>query len=917
MYFQQTKLSKSEWEYCEIPVSQEEKKILNLIKDGYYDINIKYNDNKTLIQHMKIQYTPAIENYLYVKYFKKMVDEMVSKTTIKNPKLNEFINTNFTKNKQSSKADLIRLSNLDLNIEKHSKNIFEFVLLEFCKNIYNNNNNNNNNNKNIKKYNLKTKNNDNDDKTTLLSYNIYNLIQLKKSLMINLNSWVEKFVNLVIDMFIENKEKITDMTKEIFHYSPQFIEKNKYILKYENKTLYDHQKQLFSLFIKPTSSSPSLPPRESENKSSKLVFYTAPTGTGKTLSPLGLSNQYKIIYICASRHIGLAFAKNAISIDKKVAFAFGCETSNDIRLHYFSAKDYEINRKSGGIYKVDNSNGEKVEIMICDVASYIIAMYYMLSFNKEKDCIMYWDEPTISLDATTPHPLHETIHNIWKNNSISNIILSCATLPTQLELLDVIEDYSMKFNNAEIHTINSYECKKTISLINKDKYTILPHLFFENYSDIIETVKNCKNNKTILRYFDLKEIVHFVEYILSIESSINKEYLSIENYFQSIENITMNNIKIYYLDILASIDSNQWNNIYNTLKREHKQYWDNGSSGSSGGGPLKKINSLEEKRNDTTYNSTTTQQFTRLLSFQEPSKNNSTLGSTIGTGTGTETQGASQQNTEGILLTTVDAHTLTDGATIFFAEDVEKIGRFMIHQSKIPEKILSNITEKIIKNRKNQEQIENLLNTKDDKIGKDCEKVRKMEKDILSPEIKYLMNTVDILKNEIKSISLEQSYIPNTNHHQMIWWDHDKIIPNAFISNIDENTIKEVMELDITTQMKLLLLMGIGVFSNQENTRYTEIMKKLVFEEKLYLIIANSDFIYGMNYQMCHSFFGRDLKNMTQQKIIQAIGRIGRGNIQQEYTIRIRDDEVFRKLFLPQEINTEAENMCRLFSSND
>ena len=517
MYFQQTKLSKSEWEYCEIPVSQEEKKILNLIKDGYYDINIKYNDNKTLIQHMKIQYTPAIENYLYVKYFKKMVDEMVSKTTITNPKLNEFINTNFTKNKQSSKADLIRLSNLDLNIEKHSKNIFEFVLLEFCKNIYNNNNNNNNNNKNIKKYNLKTKNNDNDDKTTLLSYNIYNLIQLKKSLMINLNSWVEKFVNLVIDMFIENKEKITDMTKEIFHYSPQFIEKNKYILKYENKTLYDHQKQLFSLFIKPTSPSPSLPPRESENKSSKLVFYTAPTGTGKTLSPLGLSNQYKIIYICASRHIGLAFAKNAISIDKKVAFAFGCETSNDIRLHYFSAKDYEINRKSGGIYKVDNSNGEKVEIMICDVASYIIAMYYMLSFNKEKDCIMYWDEPTISLDATTPHPLHETIHNIWKNNSISNIILSCATLPTQLELLDVIEDYSMKFNNAEIHTINSYECKKTISLINKDKYTILPHLFFENYSDIIETVKNCKNNKTILRYFDLKEIVHFVEYILSIE----------------------------------------------------------------------------------------------------------------------------------------------------------------------------------------------------------------------------------------------------------------------------------------------------------------------------------------------------------------------------------------------------------------
>jgi hypothetical protein len=56
---------------------------------------------------------------------------------------------------------------------------------------------------------------------------------------------------------------------------------------------------------------------------------------------------------------------------------------------------------------------------------------------------------------------------------------------------------------------------------------------------------------------------------------------------------------------------------------------------------------------------------------------------------------------------------------------------------------------------------------------------------------------------------------------------------------------------------------------------------------------------------------------MTQQKIIQAIGRIGRGNIQQEYTIRIRDDEIFNHLFLPPQRNVEAENMCLLFSSLD
>jgi hypothetical protein len=52
---------------------------------------------------------------------------------------------------------------------------------------------------------------------------------------------------------------------------------------------------------------------------------------------------------------------------------------------------------------------------------------------------------------------------------------------------------------------------------------------------------------------------------------------------------------------------------------------------------------------------------------------------------------------------------------------------------------------------------------------------------------------------------------------------------------------------------------------------------------------------------------------MTQQKIIQAMGRIGRSNIQQEYTIRFRDEGLMARLFLPTEGgNMEAINMGRL-----
>ena len=57
----------------------------------------------------------------------------------------------------------------------------------------------------------------------------------------------------------------------------------------------------------------------------------------------------------------------------------------------------------------------------------------------------------------------------------------------------------------------------------------------------------------------------------------------------------------------------------------------------------------------------------------------------------------------------------------------------------------------------------------------------------------------------------------------------------------------------------------------------------------------------------------KDLKEMTQQKTIQAMGRIGRNQTQQEYTIRFRDDNMLHQLFKPPVENKEAVVMCRLF----
>ena len=174
-----------------------------------------------------------------------------------------------------------------------------------------------------------------------------------------------------------------------------------------------------------------------------MVLYIAPTATGKTLSPIGLAEQYRIIFVCAARHVGLALAKSAISAGRKIALAFDCKDAEDVRLHYSAAKDFTRDRRSGAIRKVDNSVGDLVEIMICDIKSYLPAMYYMKAFNEMEDINVYSDEPTITMDYEE-HPFHEIIQNNWSKNLIPNIVLSSATLPKQGEIIDVISDYRGK-----------------------------------------------------------------------------------------------------------------------------------------------------------------------------------------------------------------------------------------------------------------------------------------------------------------------------------------------------------------------------------------------------------------------------------------------------------------------------------------
>jgi hypothetical protein len=874
----QVKLTRAEWNNIEIPVSDTEKQVMDLILKGYYDINLKTNKTQSLYSLTKIEQTPENEVFLYRKYFEPVIQQIIRKyTTSESPfwgfdpvPLGTSSSSSGKNLKKMKSIDLLRIQNLETNIERNRDTVFEFLLIDYCKNTC--------------KYLGREK--------TQYSFYLYTLIQIKKSTIAAINAHVLQFVNLVITT-VESTVRLQDVIQNAY----AFIEKNPSLLKYEDMHLYDHQKELFTVCKDPAP---------------KLVLYVAPTGTGKTLSPIGLAQEYRVIFVCVARHIGLALAKSAISMGQEIAIGFGCETADDIRLHYYAAVDYTKDWRSGGIRKVDNSNGSKVRLMICDVKSYLTAMNYMLAFNPEERVITFWDEPIMTMDYAE-HELHEVIHRNWTENRISKLVLSCATLPREDEIIDTVMDFKSRFMGARVHNIQSYDCRKSIPILLKSGICALPHLLYDQtqYDELQRCVLHCNLNKTMLRYFDLSEIVRFVTYVMDAHIDCIPAQYRIEHSFETISEITMNSLKVYYLQLLSAIPADIWPamSVYmrlNTRSKFQDPTLDGAATSAGCGLGLKKAVSLDS-----------------AVANTNPA-------------------------TAGILATTKDAHTLTDGPTIFLCEEIKKIGNFYIQQSSIPAIEFDKIMAKILHNSTLSEKIARLEKQMEDISGKTegGEKIgggdssgektrmcnRKTDIDKGSRGGKGASKTsaetsetfallhikrqeLDALRRSIKYIALDPEYVPNTKTHQEKWTA--RITENAFVPRIDESVVKEIMSLQIENYLKILLLLGIGLFFKEANPRYLEIIKQLADEQYLFMIIASSDYIYGTNYQFCNGFIGKDLTCMTQQKTIQAMGRIGRNNIQQSYSIRFRDDAMVERLFrkIPIAENLEVTNMTRLFCS--
>ena len=270
----QVKLSKAEWTGIEVPVSDNEKMILQVIIDGFSNCNIKYNNNKSLFQLMKMTNDgEEIHSYFFKEYFVKEIDATLAyihkkgkpaKKSDKSDKKGEkegkkgkekdkkenkgkgegkgeqvsllspeesalcarleqwkVDNMDESSIKKMKKGDIIRIEHMNEQILVQRPYIFEYVLMDFCHKIL------------ISLL----------QSTNEYGFYLYTLLQFRKNSIANINTIVTHYVNFVIDLATSR----TDLMY-VFSRSYEFIEKNKYLLNYEDIQLFSHQKQLFSIF---------------------------------------------------------------------------------------------------------------------------------------------------------------------------------------------------------------------------------------------------------------------------------------------------------------------------------------------------------------------------------------------------------------------------------------------------------------------------------------------------------------------------------------------------------------------------------------------------------------------------------------------------------------------------------------------
>ena len=160
---------------------------------------------------------------------------------------------------------------------------------------------------------------------------------------------------------------------------------------------------------------------------------------------------------------------------------------------------------------------------------------------------------------------------------------------------------------------------------------------------------------------------------------------------------------------------------------------------------------------------------------------------------------------------------------MFLTENIDNVVKFIVHKSGLKGTQLDSIEQNITFNEKINDtikslerEVEELIASKSNSDADDNKKSNTEIKINQSTIIYKIYQKINSLNSQLKYISLPYEFIPNTLDH------YNKYVNNieyhnsdVYTSSIDDDTIMTIMKLTIDIKYKITLLMGIGLFIDE------------------------------------------------------------------------------------------------------
>ena len=670
---------------------------------------------------------------------------------------------------------------------------------------------------------------------------LINIVDFKK---INSNTNNELSRQLLIDFNekVDLLKKFNVTIYEIANRNPKLIHFAKYdnIISLEHIKPYESQKQVMETLI-------------DNFNNGVLIYYKTVQGGGKTSLILTImaylrqiNSNIKLIFCCAKQleaiklyigriiynfegKIGIGTATTDISDDGKKSYyykitnSYKCEKFKNDPLHgdRYKNKDFKLR------YNINKI--KCCEILICDY----LTTYLLLQENSEllvdedkSEYLLFFDEPTFECDKLIKKTLGKKvlIDNDVKNNLINNELSNEYLIANTTKFMSKILYYAPK------HTILS-----SATLPNKNTYAELVEHLKTKYNDLVD--KEIISNKIIigcmLKDFDNNLIIPHINCnnFNDLENFINKikENPLVGKFYTLVYLINLNEfLKQYNLNIdLGQIETFNHDVILENI--------------------LILFNIIVTNNNIVDYNAFKN---INIYPSNECNKYNSNIDPTF-------------NKIDFSKILTRHAYKYVGGTLIATAEPLEFVKTHFypivnIIKKKLNIENIGDEYEQYLQRKKlNELEIDRLeLNAKKNKEGVDN-------------------NDLEIFSNN--NLKFNKMFEINTEQHFNAFSTYVKKCDNSMLkNNIDQKDIN-INQFYIDDNLKLLLYIGVGIYSKNLPKNYTDKILLMLEDKQLAFFIADESFAFGANYSLSNIIVLDDLgAYVSINTLMQLIGRAGR-----------------------------------------